>query len=269
MASLGQELKKRREEKGITIQQIAASTLIGPRFLQAIEEDDYSSLPGGVFNRAFVRKFANHIGLDESTALQLYEDQLVLQGVEPAPKFEMGVENWDAPPTTGNGLLISLVVLVLLSVGAWLAYSYFYAAKTPPEEIARTEPPAPESTAVASSASPVQTPTPDPTQASTQASVVEAPQFDGLQLRIETGTALCWMRIVRDAEPAEESIQKPGQTIEFAAREKMVVSLGNLPTLRVTINGRLLNQAKVLKTPKSVVVSNLILTRENYLNYVD
>ncbi|MFN9743276.1 MAG: helix-turn-helix domain-containing protein [Acidobacteriota bacterium] len=259
MASLGQELKKRREEKGITIQQIAAGTLIGARFLRAIEEDDYSSLPGGVFNRAFVRKFANHIGMDESTALQLYEDQLVLQGVEPAPKFEMGVENWDAPPTTGNGLLISLVVLVLLSVGAGLAYSYFYAAKTPPEDLARTEPAAPESTPVASSAAPTPTPTP----------VVEEPQIEGLQLRIETGTAPCWMKIIRDSEPAEESIQQPGQSIEFAAREKLVVSLGNLPTLRVTINGRPLNPAKVLKTPKSVVVSGLILTRENYLNYVD
>ncbi|MFM8393166.1 MAG: helix-turn-helix domain-containing protein [Acidobacteriota bacterium] len=264
MASLGQELKKRREEKGITIHQIATSTLIGARFLQAIEADDYSPLPGGVFNRAFVRKFANYIGMDEATALQLYEDQLALQGVEPAPKFEMGVENWDAPPTTGNGLLISLVLLVILSVGAWLAYTYFYATKTPPEEAAVAEQnvvaPPPNASSVAS-------PSPEPSPSASPA--VEEKVVEGLVLRIESGTAPCWMRVIRDGEPAEESIQQPGQSREFAARERLVLSLGNLPTLRVTINGRLLNPAKVLKTPKSVVVSNLLLTRENYLNYID
>ncbi|MFZ4985959.1 MAG: hypothetical protein ACOYLF_10900, partial [Blastocatellia bacterium] len=75
--------------------------------------------------------------------------------------------------------------------------------------------------------------------------------------------------ITRDAEPAEESIQPPAQTREFSARERMIVNLGNLPTLRITINGRPINQARVVKFPKSVVVTNLLLTRENYLNYVD
>ena len=125
MASLGQELKKRREEKGMTLHQISANTLIGVRFLQALESDDYGILPGGVFNRAFVRKFAAQIGMDEATALQLYEEQLLVQGGETARKFEMGVENWDAPPTSGNGLLISLAVVVVLLVGAYFVYSYF------------------------------------------------------------------------------------------------------------------------------------------------
>ena len=118
MASLGQELKKTREEKGLTLHQISANTLIGVRFLQALESDDYGILPGGVFNRAFVRKFAAQIGMEEATALQLYEEQLLVQGGETVRKFEMGVENWDTPPTSGNGLLISLAVVAVLLVGA-------------------------------------------------------------------------------------------------------------------------------------------------------
>jgi cytoskeleton protein RodZ len=253
MATLGQELKRRREEKGLTIKQVAVSTLVGVRFLQGIEDDNYGVLPGGIFNRAFVRKYANEVGLDESTAIQMYEDQLNLQGGEKARSFEMGVENWDAPPTSGNGLLISLIALVLLLVGAWLAYTYFYAAKP--------EPATPGEAPVASTVV-IPTPTPEPTPTPT-------PEFDGLTLRIETGEAPCWMRITRDAEPAEESIQPPAQTREFSARERMIVNLGNLPTLRITINGRPINQARVVKFPKSVVVTNLLLTRENYLNYVD
>jgi len=250
MATLGQELKKRREEKGLTIKQVAVSTLVGVRFLQAIEDDDYGVLPGGIFNRAFVRKYASQVGLDEQTAIQLYEEQLSVQGGESTRTFEMGVENWDAPPTSGNGLLISLIAIVLLSVGAWLAYNYFYSARTSPAVDAPS--------AVVT----VTTPTPSPTPAAT-------PEYEGLVLRVETGDAPCWMRITRDAEPAEESIQAPGQVREFSARERMTVNLGNLPTLLITVNGRPLNQAKVLKFPKSVVVTNLLLTRENYLNYVD
>lgn len=262
MATLGQELKRRREEKGISIQQIAAKTLIGIRFLQAIETDDYGTLPGGVFNRAFVRKFAAMVGMDEAAALQLYEEQVNLQGLDTSPVYEMGVENWDPPQTTGNGLLISLGVLILLSVGAWFAYNYLYTAKAPSTEVT----PERESSSPTNSA-PIAglevTPSPSPTP------MAEEKPPEGLQLRIETVSASCWMRIVRDAEPAEESTQLPGSTIEFTAREKMVVSLGNLPSLRVTINGRTLNPAKVLKSPRNVVLSNLILTRENYLNYVD
>lgn len=258
MATLGQELRKRREEKGITLHQVAANTLIGVRFLESLEADNYSILPGGVFNRAFVRKFAAQVGLDEATALKLYEEQLHLQGGEEDRKFEMGVENWDAPPTTGNGLLISLVALVVLSVGAWLAYTYFYAPKSasaPADatEVATATPPA--------AATPVATPTPEPSPV--------PPAIEGLVLKVETISSACWMKIVRDAEPAQESIQQPGQVSEFIARERLVVNIGNLPTLRITINGRPINQSKVVKSPKSVVVTNLILTRDNYLNYVD
>ena len=260
MASLGQELKKTREEKGLTLHQISANTLIGVRFLQALESDDYGILPGGVFNRAFVRKFAAQIGMEEATALQLYEEQLLVQGGETVRKFEMGVENWDTPPTSGNGLLISLAVVVVLLVGAYFLYSYFYSAKDAAADtpaVATPAPAAPE-TAVAL---PVTTPTPEPSPSPVP--------VEGLVLKIETITAPCWIKIVRDTEPAEESIQKPGESREYTARERLVVSLGNLPTLRLTINGRPVNQSKVIKTPKSVVVTGLILTRDNYLDYVD
>ncbi len=257
MATLGQELKKKREEKGITLHQIAANTLIGVRFLEALEADDYSILPGGVFNRAFVRKFAKQVGLEEAVALRLYEERLQAQGGEEDRKFEMGVENWDTPPTSGNGLLISLVALVVLSVGAWLAYTYFYS---------------PRSQSVASDDAPVanQVPATPPTaQVSEQLPVpTPTPVVEGLVLKVETVSAPCWIKIVRDAEPAQESIQQPGQITEFTAKDRLVVNLGNLPTLRITVNGRPIDQSKVVKSPKSVVVTNLILTRDNYTSYV-
>ncbi|NBO63363.1 MAG: DUF4115 domain-containing protein [Acidobacteria bacterium] len=258
MLTLGQELKKRREEKGLTIKQVAASTLVGIRFLQAIEDDDYAVLPGGIFNRAFVRKYASVVGMDETSAIQQYEEQLSQQGVDSLRNFEMGVENWDNPPTSGNGLLVSLVALVLLSAGAWYVYNYFYLPRKAPVVVeAGVNKPV-------ITPSPISVPSPAPTP-----TPLATPETQGLVLRIETREAPCWVKITRDSEPSEESIQPPGQMSEYSARERLIVNVGNLPTLRITINGRPINQSKVVKFPKSVVVSNLLLTRDNYLNYVD
>src|SRR5499426_3700514 len=103
MATLGQQLKQSREEKGISLQEIAESTHISIRFLQAIENDSYDVLPGGVFNRAFVRKFAKQVGFDEEEAVKLYEEQLEEMGGEPQRRYYFGVEDLEPKPTTGNG----------------------------------------------------------------------------------------------------------------------------------------------------------------------
>src|SRR5215813_4003641 len=128
MATLGQQLKQSREEKGISLHEIAESTHIGVRFLDAIENDVYDILPGGVFNRAFVRKFAREVGFDEEQAVKLYEEQLEEEGGEPERRYQLGVEDFESKPTSGNGLLLSFVALIILVALAYVAYQYF----TPP-----------------------------------------------------------------------------------------------------------------------------------------
>src|SRR6266508_1340567 len=107
MATLGQQLKQSREEKGISLQEIAESTHISIRFLQAIENDAYDVLPGGVFNRAFVRKFARQVGFDEEQAVNLYQEQWQEQGGEPERGYQLGVDEPDFRQSSGNGLLRS------------------------------------------------------------------------------------------------------------------------------------------------------------------
>lgn len=255
MASLGQELKKKREDSGITLHQIADATHIGVRFLQALESDDYSILPGGVFNRAFVRKFAKHVGMEEATALRLYEEQLAAAGGEAERRFVMGVEDWDQRPTSGNGLLLSFVALIILSAGAYLAYSYFYAAKDDSTE-------SPGNVVATPAATPQPTATPEPSPTPT-------PVMDELRLQVATGNGACWMKITRDTESPEEALLQPGDTREFVAREKLVLNVGNLPSVRLTLNGRLLAQSKLGMTPTSVVAKNIVLTKENYLQFVE
>jgi cytoskeleton protein RodZ len=77
--TLGEKLRQAREERGISISEVAEQTRISPLYIEAIENDDYSPLPGGIFNKGFVKSFAKFVGVDEEEALQDYSRQLAQQ----------------------------------------------------------------------------------------------------------------------------------------------------------------------------------------------
>jgi len=58
LPSFGEKLKQERVKRKITLEQISVSTKIGTRMLQALEEDKFSQLPGGIFNKGFVRAYS-------------------------------------------------------------------------------------------------------------------------------------------------------------------------------------------------------------------
>lgn len=76
MATLGEELRHRREQRGISLAEISEATRIGTRFLKAIETDNFSILPGGIFTRSFIRAYAKHVGMNEDEAISLYLQQI-------------------------------------------------------------------------------------------------------------------------------------------------------------------------------------------------
>jgi cytoskeletal protein RodZ len=261
MLSLGNELKRAREERGITLHEIANATHIGVRFLQAIENDSYDILPGGVFNRAFVRKFAKQVGFDEQQAMKLYEEQLEEMGGEPQRRYYTGLDDLDARPTSGNGLLFSLLALIVLGAGAYLAYEYFNASTGPqPADANQNLAPATPTPALNVS--------PSPTALSSTAQAAEL-QATGLKLQLIANSQQCWVKVERDAEKPEEATLQPGDAREYTANEKIVLNLGNYPALRITINGRLFNFAKALPNQKSVVAKNVVITKDNYQQFVD
>ena len=76
MPTLGEELRHRREQRGVTLAEIAEATRIGTRFLKAIETNNFSILPGGIFTRSFIRAYAKHVGMNEEEAIGLYLQQV-------------------------------------------------------------------------------------------------------------------------------------------------------------------------------------------------
>lgn len=76
MGKFGDKFRKERERQGIKIEDVSNSTKISARMLRAIEEEHFEQLPGGVFNKGFIRAYAKHLGLDEEESVATYLDTL-------------------------------------------------------------------------------------------------------------------------------------------------------------------------------------------------
>jgi cytoskeleton protein RodZ len=87
LPSFGEKLKQEREKRKITLEQISVSTKIGTRMLQALEEDKFNQLPGGIFNKGFVRAYSRFVGLDEDQTVAEY---LQASGDSPPVAIESG-----------------------------------------------------------------------------------------------------------------------------------------------------------------------------------
>jgi len=72
VGTFGERLRREREMRGVGLNEIAAATKIGTRSLKALEEEDFSKLPGGIFNKGFVRAYARFLGMNEDQAVADY-----------------------------------------------------------------------------------------------------------------------------------------------------------------------------------------------------
>jgi cytoskeletal protein RodZ len=72
VGQFGDKFRKAREKKGISLDDVSNVTKISARMLQAIEEEHFDQLPGGVFNKGFIRAYARHVGLNDEEAVNEY-----------------------------------------------------------------------------------------------------------------------------------------------------------------------------------------------------
>jgi cytoskeletal protein RodZ len=72
VGKFGDKFRKERERRGIKLEDVSNSTKIGSRMLRAIEEERFDQLPGGVFNKGFIRAYAKYLGLDEEETITGY-----------------------------------------------------------------------------------------------------------------------------------------------------------------------------------------------------
>ena len=87
MADIGEKLREAREAKGLSIADVEQATKIQSRYLIAIEHDEFDKLPGDFYVRAFIRQYAQIVGLDGKELLSDYHEDV------PAPAPDEYVEN--------------------------------------------------------------------------------------------------------------------------------------------------------------------------------
>ncbi len=191
MGKFGDKLRRERELRGVTLDEIAEATKIGTRSLRALEEERFDQLPGGIFNKGFVRSYARFLGLDEEQAVADYvtaqSDQPTKADVlekmaaqaEAARKNEaasMGQKDGKA-----TGLWVAIAVVVLIAIGAGGGWKYYQrysqqraaavtqAAPGGPAPQVQTTPPAPANLTPTDASQPVTAPPVTPPAAATGA----------------------------------------------------------------------------------------------------
>src|SRR5262245_10290305 len=119
MSSFGESLRRERELRQISLREIAEATKISLRYLDALERDDFRHLPGGVFNKGFVRAYAQFIGVDPESMVTAYleeeqrqraEAQSVAAAAGPVP------EPLPDPRSAARWWLAALAVMLVLLV---------------------------------------------------------------------------------------------------------------------------------------------------------
>jgi Helix-turn-helix domain/Domain of unknown function (DUF4115) len=107
VGTFGEKLRKQRERRGIELEAISNTTKISTRMLRALEDENFDQLPGGVFNKGFVRAYARQIGLNEEQAVAEYlealrDSQLQQQSITPDFRAPAVKPTPVAAPDLGN-----------------------------------------------------------------------------------------------------------------------------------------------------------------------
>ena len=277
MPTLGEELKRLREHKNLSIREVADATHIGGRFLQAIEADNYAILPGGIFNRGFVRSYARFIGLDEEQALLLYNQQLEAQGGETPRTMAPSMDGIDEEPASPWGsIALIVIILLLLSAGIYTAYRWFKGGDATSQIVvsATATPSVPpsatpeQSIAPSPSLTPTQPPSPSavaspsPSVSPTASPSLAQPLSGNLQVKVQIGSQPCWLKVWIDANRPADGVLNPGDMREFSASDKLILSFGNAVGVTATLNGR------PMKLPLKGVTSYVVLTKDNYQSFL-
>jgi cytoskeletal protein RodZ len=219
MSSFGGNLKRERELRGVSLQEIAEATKISLRFLQALEEDRLGVLPGGLFPRSFVRQYARHLGLDAEKLVAefLYQHGEALPEPKPALTYR---PRWTPPPAA-----VFLGALVVAAAALFVHQGTFGSADPKPRPAA----PAP-----ASAVLPTDRVYPPP-PADGAPNVSAAPQ--GLVLAI-TARQSCWVQVRIDGQTALDRVLSEGESQTLEAEGEIVLSVGNAGGVTFSLNDR-------------------------------
>jgi cytoskeletal protein RodZ len=214
--TFGERLKRERELREVSLKEVTNGTRIGPRFLEALENEEWDKLPGGVFNRGFVRAIARYLGLDEENLLAEYD---MARGEQSLP-VPQAYENKIPRPPIWLPILAVLAVLAILGgliaggIYGWRRYAAHRAAKQ-------------------SSSSAL---FPAETQTATSDSATSSPTVS-LDLAVSTSAATR-VRILADGKILLDAELPAGETRHFSANQQFEVTAADSSAVLLELNGQ-------------------------------
>ena len=287
MASFGARLKQEREQRGITLDDISLTTKIGTRMLRALEEEHFDLLPGGIFNKGFVRSYARAVGMDEEQAITDYltatgtapQGKQVEEDASPVGEIRAQMESrQEEPGSVPWGKFAAALLIVALGFAAWSYYSreshsVSDATVNTPLPAANRETSAPESKPVAaeiattnpqitqpavsttghqslssSAPGPKTPPETNPSPASNPAQAATGRVFRVL-IRARQDS---WVSITVDGEvTTRHTLTAPAQRV-VTAQDEVVIRAGNVGALDFEFNGHNLPQQGNLGEAKTL-----------------
>lgn len=216
--NFGERLKRERELREVSMEELTKATRISARFVEALENEDWAKLPGGVFGHGFVRTIARYLGLNEEALLGEYDSARAEHSPPLPPKPE---ERIPAPPRWLPAAAI--LVALLLVVGFFFTVRYVWhryaARRAEKRSTAASVPSQPQS----SSAAP----------GSTEQSSIAVP----LELSVFTSAATR-VRILADNKLLLDDELPAGETRHFSAIQQFEVTAGDSSAVLLELNGK-------------------------------
>jgi transcriptional regulator with XRE-family HTH domain len=117
MPELGKTFSQARVARGLTLEDCERDTRISKRYLDALEREDWKIFPAPVYSRAFLRTYAQYLGLNPNELMRMFHAQ-----TEEPPEFKPLPEVRSAPPTGNMNWLLAAGVMVFLAVAGIFLY---------------------------------------------------------------------------------------------------------------------------------------------------
>jgi transcriptional regulator with XRE-family HTH domain len=247
MIPIGQDLKRERELRGISLKEIAESTKINIRFLRALEENQLDILPGKFFTRGIIRGYAKYLGLEEDSVLNKYHDALLI--LDKNEKEEEKTFSQSSPINIRNMIWITAFSAAVIAVVVALFFIFREDESPPPIQ------PPPTNTITQSEVVPPP-PTTEPSEA-----IEEEIQELNLDIAFHHDT---WIQVFADGELIYEGIKLPGGKLKVVAREELVIDVGNAGGLTYTLN----NQRGKPFGPPGAVEKDIRITLDNLDDFI-
>jgi cytoskeletal protein RodZ len=266
----GSRLREARERRGITLRQIASATKISVGVLEALERNDISRLPGGIFGRAFVRSYAVEVGLDPETTIRDFMTAFPNDSVTAGHPTSERNDDFVLLESDRRraGTYLSLLAISIPIAGAMLWVGTGRSVREAPPPALVTARPAPAQRAIEPGSLPVpSTPTVVPTTAlpadtPAPAAPASAPERDELTVAL-TVKQPCWVTATIDGRKMLDRLLPAGEQQKIVVRREMVLTVGDASAISMTLNGA---AARPLGKAGEVVTTHV--TPNNFRDYL-